>query len=262
VSSAPQEPSGDRGSSAQKTDCTGQEAAPTLSRQMLISGFVLAAFAALGALGLAATDAVTAPRIVAKLEARLERELQVVLPEGDFDAAVSQQRRALDAPATLERLGTRQPATLFTARREGRTVAVVFDVTTPQGYSGDIRLLIGVRADGSLSGVRAVEHRETPGLGDKIDAARTDWIKTFAGLRLGQPPARDWKVKRDGGVFDQFSGATVTPRAVVEQVRRVLEFVAARRSELFADAPADAGAAGDATAPTPRADADSTGKPT
>jgi electron transport complex protein RnfG len=197
----------------------------TLLRQMAVSGALLAAFAATGAALLAGSHAVTEPRIAANVRATLERRLQEVLPPGDFDKAVSAGAERIDAPEALQALGTRKPVRLYRAERYGQTVAAVFDVTTPEGYSGDIRLLVGVRRDGTVTGVRAVSHRETPGLGDKIDTARSDWIKGFTGRALGDPPAEDWQVARDGGAFDQFSGATITPRAVVRQVARVLSYV-------------------------------------
>lgn len=205
----------------------------TLLKQMAVSGSLLAVFAAAGAALLAGSHAVTEPRIEANIRATLERQLQEVLPPGDFDRAVSGNAERIAAPEQLQALGTRKPVTLYRARRDGGTVAAVFDVTTPEGYSGDIRLLVGVHRDGTVTGVRAVSHRETPGLGDKIDAARSDWIKGFSGRSLDDPPAEDWQVARDGGAFDQFSGATITPRAVVRQVARVLRFAQERHERIY-----------------------------
>lgn len=205
----------------------------TLLKQMALSGALLAAFAVVGAALLAGSHAITEPRIEANVRATLERQLQEVLPPGDFDRAVSASAERIDAAEQLQALGTRKPVTLYRARRDGETVATVFDVTTPEGYSGDIRLLVGVRRDGTVTGVRAVSHRETPGLGDKIDTAKSDWIKGFSGRALGDPPAEDWEVARDGGAFDQFSGATITPRAVVRQVARVLRFAEERHEGIY-----------------------------
>ena len=110
--------------------------------------------------------------------------------------------------------------------------------TVSKGYSGPIRLLIGLRQDGSVLGVRVTAHRETPGLGDAIDRTDADaWINGFNGKSLGQPVAEHWAVRRDGGEFDQISGATVTPRAIVLQMRKVLEYFSAHREELFASVP-------------------------
>lgn len=197
----------------------------TTLRNMLISGAVLASFAAVGAGLLAGSHQLTAPRIAANERATVERQLREVLPAGGLDQPLADSAETISDPQALAALGVRQPATLYRAQRDGGTVAVVFDVTTPEGYSGDIRLLVGVARDGSVTGVRAVSHRETPGLGDRIDSRKSDWIHGFEGSSLGDPPAEDWQVQRDGGAFDQFSGATITPRAVVRQVARVLAFV-------------------------------------
>jgi electron transport complex protein RnfG len=94
-------------------------------------------------------------------------------------------------------------------------------------------MVVGVNRDGSVAGVRVLEHRETPGLGDAVDHRKSDWIDGFGGKALGAPPPEDWAVRKDGGVFDQFTGATITPRAVVAAVRRTLEYVQAQRALLF-----------------------------
>jgi electron transport complex protein RnfG len=113
-------------------------------------------------------------------------------------------------------------------------VAAVFSVVARGGYAGDIELLVGVRADGRVAGVRVVEHHETPGLGDGIEADKSDWIRGFDGRSLGDPPREDWAVRRDGGDFDQFTGATITPRAVVEAVRDTLIYFEDHRDQVFA----------------------------
>lgn len=205
----------------------------TLLRQMSISGGLLAGFAMVGALLLAASHEVTAPRIAANVQATLERQLQAVLPKDRYSNALTEDTVMITEPERLAALGTRDPVTVYRARRDGEPTAAVFDITTPQGYSGDIRLLVAVDVSGTVTGVRAVSHRETPGLGDKIDLAKTDWILDFNGRSLGNPPADEWQVEKDGGVFDQFSGATITPRAVVRQVARVLIYFDKHRQRLF-----------------------------
>lgn len=206
---------------------------PPMLRQMLVSGGLLAVFGMAGALLLAASHAVTAPQIAANVQATLERQLHAVLPADRYSNAITEDTLRITDSEWLDALGTREPVTVYRARRDGQPTAAVFDITTPQGYSGDIRLLIATDLSGTITGVRAVSHRETPGLGDKIDLAKTDWILAFNGRSLGNPPAEDWEVKRDGGVFDQFSGATITPRAVVRQVARVLGFFEAHQRQLF-----------------------------
>ena len=112
-------------------------------------------------------------------------------------------------------------------------MAIVFDHVAPDGYNGDIHLLTGILADGRISGVRVVSHKETPGLGDPIELDRSDWILAFTSRSLEDPGPEAWGVRRDGGIFDQFTGATITPRAVVEAVQRVLEYHQANRDALY-----------------------------
>jgi len=122
----------------------------------------------------------------------------------------------------------------------GWPVAAVFAPVAPDGYNGNIRLLVAVRLDGTLAGVRVLAHRETPGLGDNIEAERSDWILGFSGKSLQDPKADSWKVQRDGGVFDQFTGATITPRAVVKAVKNTLLYYQEHGQKLFEQHPAKA----------------------
>ena len=107
-------------------------------------------------------------------------------------------------------------------RKQNQPVAAIFTATTPDGYSGNIRLVVGINADQTLAGVRVLTHKETPGLGDWIDAEKSDWILSFSGKSLQNPKDTGWAVKKEGGEFDQFTGATITPRAVVVAVKKVL----------------------------------------
>ena len=129
-----------------------------------------------------------------------------------------------------------QTVTIYRARSQGEPVAVVVRLAATDGYNGNIRLLIGINDDGSLSGVRVTSHKETPGLGDAIETSKSNWILGFSGLSLQNPDPAAWAVKRDGGAFDQFTGATITPRAVVKAVRRALQFYAANKNKVFAHA--------------------------
>lgn len=215
-------------------------------RSMGRAAGVLAGFAVLGAVLVAVTWESTEERIARNEQEFLLRSLADVLPAGEYDNAVHEDFITVRDP---ELLGTDAPVTVYRARHGDRPVAAVLTPTAPAGYSGAIRLLVGVRADGRLSGVRVVSHRETPGLGDKIEAERSDWILEFAGMSLGDPPRERWAVQRDGGRFDQFTGATITPRAVVSAVRDALIYFGQHREALFA---APAGTAGlPASAPAP-----------
>ena len=124
---------------------------------------------------------------------------------------------------TLTLHGVHQTIGIYPAKRSGKVFAYLVEHTYPNGYNGDIRLLTGVTIEQTLLGVRVITHKETPGLGDKIETRKSDWIKQFTGLSLLNPSQKDWKVERDGGVFEAFTGATITPRALVSASYQVLE---------------------------------------
>jgi electron transport complex protein RnfG len=147
-----------------------------------------------------------------------------------------------------ELYGDAGPATVHRVRLGGRTVALLLQVPAPGGYSGTIALLVAVDPAGRLLGVRVTAHSETPGLGDFIEERRSDWIRRFDGRSLGEPPAERWQVRKDGGDFDQYTGATITSRAVVEAVRTALLFVERHRATLEAQ-PAGPGTSAGAGAP-------------
>ena len=181
----------------------------------------LAVVGALGLGGLLALRALTAERIAEQQRASTLRALAVLLP-ADFDNDPQADRIDVVAPAWL---GSENPQVVRRARKDGRVDALLLEAVAPDGYNGDIRLLVGVDARGRVIGVRVVEHRETPGLGDPIEIERGPWITGFDGRSLSAPAADAWRVRRDGGAFDQLAGATITPRAVVGAVRRTLQFV-------------------------------------
>jgi Na+-translocating ferredoxin:NAD+ oxidoreductase subunit G len=201
------------------------------ARQMARSALVLASFATLGAALLAGTWLGTRERIAQSEHERLLEQLNAIVPAGIYDNPLAADVTQIQDPA----LGP-APATVYRARLGGQPVAAIFTVIAPDGYSGAIRLLVGVYADGRLAGVRAVAHRETPGLGDRIEHERSDWILGFAGRSLDNPLPAGWTVRRDGGVFDQFTGATITPRAVVRAVRRTLEYFSEHQARVFESA--------------------------
>ena len=198
-------------------------------KSMLAAAAVLTAIAAVSAGALALTYLGTRDRIVQSEHERLLRQLNALVPAGRYNNDLAQDRLTLRIPE----LDARDPVTVYRARQSGSPVAAILTAVAPDGYSGDIRLLIGIEADGRLAGVRVLEHRETPGLGDKIDLDRADWILSFDGRSLSDPLPAQWTVRKDGGVFDQFAGATITPRAVVKAVRRALEYFRQNQAALF-----------------------------
>ncbi|MEN8718857.1 MAG: electron transport complex subunit RsxG [Oceanococcaceae bacterium] len=196
--------------------------APTeLGRGAWLASRTLLAFSAVAVGLLAVIHQLAAPRIAAaEAEAQL-RTLRDILPANLFDNALLEDTVAIDLPPELAIPGRN---TLWIARRQGAPVAAILPVRSREGYSGDIDLLVGVYRDGRIAGVRVIQHRETPGLGDAIEAQRSDWIRQFDQRSLDNPTAAGWRVKKDGGAFDQLTGATITPRAVVKAVQGALQF--------------------------------------
>ena len=199
-------------------------------RQILLSGLFLWGFAVVGTTIVAFTEQATEQQIVENERAVLLRNLYALLPPEELDNDIATDIKTVP-PSEL--LGTETDSIVYRARLEGQPVAVIFNSIAPNGYSGAIHLLVGVRTDGNLAAVRVVKHIETPGLGDGIDERKTDWILGFDGKSLDNPTADRWKVKRDGGEFDQLTGATITPRAIVAAVKNTLLYYQQHADTLF-----------------------------
>ena len=167
----------------------------------------------------------THPAIIAAEERDLQNSLSEVLPAGYGDNALLKDTLQLATDAG-------KPVTVYRSRKAGTVNGAVFQ-TSARGYASDIVVLIGVDARGTLLGARVIRHQETPGLGDKIELAKSKWIRAFEGKSLASLPAEQWAVKKDGGVFDQFAGATITPRAVVKAVKEGMNFYVAHRDEIL-----------------------------
>lgn len=213
-----------------------------LGQSITRNSALLALFALVTTLLITSTYLLTRDTIAQERRQAEQRALLEVIPRERHDNSMLDD--TLPLPADTPGLGLREDRQLYIARLEGKAVAVIVPVLVRDGYSGDIELIVGVNDDGSIAGVRVLNHRETPGLGDKIDLKKSDWILGFSGRSLDNPPPQRWGVKKEGGVFDQFTGATITPRAVVAGVQRALLFVESRRAMLF-DTPAPKPLAGD-----------------
>jgi len=187
---------------------------------------LLGVFALLASGALAWASSATSDAIAAAEAKDLRDSLSEVLPRGFAD------NDFLKDTLDIERNG--KPVTIYLARREGAVIGAIFKLAE-RGYAADIQVLMAVDAEGRTLGFRVLKHAETPGLGDKIEASKTNWIKSFDGKSLGQPPLESWAVKKDGGIFDQFAGATITPRAVVKTVKGGLEFYAEHRKEILGE---------------------------
>ena len=156
--------------------------------------------------------------------------LNSIVPEHSHDNNIVNDTKILPAD---KQLGLKKDTVLYRARNKGKIFAVAFPVTAPDGYNGPIKLLIAVDRQGKILGVRVVSHLETPGLGDRIESRRSNWADGFRGKSLLDPTNEYWKVKKDGGVFDQFTGATITPRKIVHAIHQALMFVDSKPGVFF-----------------------------
>ena len=201
----------------------------TLGQSIRRNAIGLGLFAIITGGTIAVTQALTQERIEQQI-ARAEADaLFEIIPEKKHDNELLRDTVTLPASTTLNK---GEPLTAWVARRGDRPFGLILPVTAPGGYSGDIRLLIGLNLKGTVLGVRVTSHRETPGLGDKIETKKSDWIYTFEGRSLDNPEPEKWAVKKNGGVFDQFTGATITPRAVVNTVRDTLTYFRENRQQI------------------------------
>lgn len=199
-------------------------------RKALTAALALLVFGIISSVLLSGTFSLTHPAIAASEQAAKLARIRETLPAGSYDNDPVRDARPL-APDPL--LGLRQPGRYYPAYKAGVPVAVVLEAIAPDGYAGEIRLLVGISADGRITGVRVSAHNETPGLGDYIDAAKSRWIHIFDGRSLNDPPDALWKVRKDGGRFDYMAGATITPRAVVKAVHRSLMYFNMHREALL-----------------------------
>lgn len=187
---------------------------------------LLGLFALLASAALAWASSATGEAIAAAEAKDLRDSLSEVLPAGLADNDFLKDTLMLDKEA--------KPVLIYRARQQGQIKAVLFKVAE-RGYAGEIQVLMAVDRAGRLLGVRVLKHSETPGLGDKIEVKKDPWVHAFEGKSLGEPPADKWGVKKDGGVFDQFAGATITPRAVVKAVKGGMLFFGEHRQEILGE---------------------------
>ncbi len=191
----------------------------------------LVTFAAVFTLLMAFVYQITkAPIEKSEAEARMALFAQIIPPDMHDNDVLKD--TVTIAPNPL--LGNKQPTVANRARIKDQPQAIILEAIAPDGYSGDIKLLIAIKYDGTVSGVRVLTHKETPGLGDYIDIAKGNWIKLFDGESLTKTNEVEWKVKKDGGKFDYMAGATITPRAVVKAVHKALQYFEANKAQLFA----------------------------
>lgn len=188
-------------------------------------------FTVVGTAALAFTFNITHDKIAASEEAEKLNLIKQIVPQEKFDNQIMQDTLSIAADPLL---GNNNATTAYRGRLQGQPSMLVMEAIAPDGYSGKIRFIMALQYDGTISGVRVVKHKETPGLGDYIDAAKSYWIKGFNGISLTNRTDKDWKVKKDGGQFDYMTGATISPRAMIKAVHKASQYYAQHRDELFA----------------------------
>jgi electron transport complex protein RnfG len=196
------------------------------------NSLLLALFALITALVLASTDRVTKDRIAESERLAAQKALFEIVPlaRHNNDILVDLQPIPEQYWSTL---GLDNGGDVHIARLDDKPVAAIVPSITTEGYSGDIAMIVGINFDGTVAGVRVVEHKETPGLGDKIELRKSDWILSFNGKSLNNPEQSKWNVKKDRGDFDQFTGATITPKAVIHQIAKTLDYFEKDRERLL-----------------------------
>lgn len=199
-------------------------------RERIIGAIAIVLLAIAAAIGLSLLDRLTEGRIERNAQAWIRERLETLVPHTLHDNDLLSDTIVARSP---DLLGTARPVTIYRARKGGQPVAVVLHTVAPDGYRGPIELLVAIATDGRLIGVQVVRHDETPGLGDAFENRNADWLPKFSGRSLDDPPQQRWAVRADGGEFDAFTGATITPRAIVKAVRRSLEFYRAKGVVLF-----------------------------
>ncbi|NVK55962.1 MAG: electron transport complex subunit RsxG [Alteromonadaceae bacterium] len=192
------------------------------------NGLILAGFAIVTTGLIALTFDGTKDKIDAQRAAKKLATLNQVVPPEYYNNQLFMDCIEISATA----LG-QETKSVYRARQDGADTALAVEFTAPDGYSGNIDLILGVSSGGEVLGVRVLEHAETPGLGDKIEMGVSDWMLSFNGKTYSEEDAKQWKVKKDGGQFDQFTGATITPRAVVNSVARALAYINDNQQQLF-----------------------------
>ncbi len=195
-------------------------------RQLL--GLAVAMVVCLAILGIAAQ--LTAKRIERNERAWFEAQINALVPADLHDNDLLTDRIEVDAP---EALGTRNPVAVYRARRNSVPTAAIINSVAPDGYGGPIELLVAVSYDGTVLGVRVLSHHETPGMGDAFAQPGSRWLAAFTGRSLTNPEMRGWNVRKDGGEFEQFTSATISPRAIIQAVQSTLDYHDTHRTAIY-----------------------------
>jgi len=203
---------------------------PSIRQATLKNGAILALFALISTGLIAITHLITKDKIAEEIEAAMARRLNEIIPAKEYDNDVYHDCKLVQ---NEELLGSPDPLKIYRMRNQAENYAVFMTSVAPDGYAAKINLVIGIYNNGEIAGVRVTEHQETPGLGDKIEIEKSDWISQFNGLSLTNTQDELWKVSKDGGQFDALTGATITPRAIVKAVYKSLVFFQQNRQSLY-----------------------------
>lgn len=203
-----------------------------IAKEMSIAAALLMVFCLAGAGAVSFTEISTKERIEENQRLALLDRLNQVLPEGSYDNELTKSVVVKIDPFYL---GSKKPQTIFLATKKGQPSGAVITAIAPDGYSGEIQFIVGINTRQQITGVRVIAHKETPGLGDGIEIERSNWVLQFNGTSLSNPANKGWSVKKDGGEFDQLTGATITPRSMVKATKRVLEYSKDHFDEWFTE---------------------------
>ncbi len=190
----------------------------------------LSIFAVITSGAIALTQVSTKDKILANEREARAKALYEIVPRESIDNNLLEDTYSVNAPTLT---ASEEPVDAFLARRDGQVVTVILPVVAPDGYTGKIKMIVGINADESIAGVRVLAHKETPGLGDKVELKKSDWVLNFNGQHYEGDEDPSWAVKKDGGRFDQFTGATITPRAVVNATGRAIHYFREHKTALL-----------------------------
>lgn len=201
-----------------------------MKNSMIKNGVLLGLFALVCSALVASVNMFTAPQISYQQRQQLLGVLHQIIPDSIHDNDLTQTCRLITAPKAL---GIDKAMPVYIATKLGEPKAAAIETLAPDGYNGNIHIIVAVNNDGVVLGVRTLEQQETPGLGDKVDSRKSSWVDSFAGKLFDKNHLKAWFVKKDGGEIDQFTGATITPRAYTKALRNTLSYFVANKQQIY-----------------------------
>ena len=212
------------------TNTNNDASSQSMKHSIVKNGLILGLFALVSTGLIVVTHLLTKDKIAKEIELSLIRQLTQIVPSKNYDNDVYQDCIIVK---DLSLLGSNDDQKVYRMRNKGNDFALMITSVAPDGYSGKITIALTVSINGKILGANILTHQETPGLGDKIERSKSDWINQFNGLSLKQLDKEKWQVRKDGGQFDSLTGATITPRAVIKAVYKTLQFVESNQLKVF-----------------------------